>query len=203
MTNSMNVEYDEAALAPESIIQAVVQAGYGASCPPRLGSQPGEPLRGRRPRWKRSSPPEAPPHPLLSLPDPPVLYLHGAHDGRPPPHISWWVTRTPYPSPLPSSCSPCLSCISTTSTTKRLPPCSTAAPTWTPLIAVGSIAAVIYGVFAIYQIGYGLGHGDMARVEQYHMDLYFESAGMILTLITLGKFLETRPRARPPRPSPA
>ena len=55
MTNSMNVEYDEAALAPESIIQAVVQAGYGA-CPPRLGSQPGEPLRGRRPRWKRSSP---------------------------------------------------------------------------------------------------------------------------------------------------
>ena len=56
MTNSMNVEYDEAALAPESIIQAVVQAGYGASLPALLGSQPGEPLRGRRPRWKRSSP---------------------------------------------------------------------------------------------------------------------------------------------------
>ena len=64
------------------------------------------------------------------------------------------------------------------------------------LIAVGSIAAVIYGVFAIYQIGYGLGHGDMARVEQYHMDLYFESAGMILTLITLGKFLETRSKGK-------
>lgn len=56
MTNSMNVEYDEAALAPESIIQAVVQAGYGASLPAQAGSQPGEPLRGRRPRWKRSSP---------------------------------------------------------------------------------------------------------------------------------------------------
>ena len=69
-------------------------------------------------------------------------------------------------------------------------------PNMDSLIAVGSAAAVIYGVFAIYQIGYGLGHGDMARVEQYHMDLYFESAGMILTLITLGKFLETRSKGK-------
>ena len=69
-------------------------------------------------------------------------------------------------------------------------------PNMDSLIAVGSIAAVVYGVFAIYQIGYGLGHGDMARVEQYHMDLYFESAGMILTLITLGKFLETRSKGK-------
>ncbi len=69
-------------------------------------------------------------------------------------------------------------------------------PNMDSLIAVGSIAAVIYGVFAIYQIGYGLGHGDMARVERYHMDLYFESAGMILTLITLGKFLETRSKGK-------
>jgi len=64
------------------------------------------------------------------------------------------------------------------------------------LIAVGSAAAVIYGIFAIYQMGYGLGHGDMERVAKYHMDLYFESAGMILTLITLGKFLETRSRGK-------
>ncbi len=56
MTNSMNVEYDEAALAPESIIQAVVQAGYGASLPAQAGVPAREPLRGRRPRWKRSSP---------------------------------------------------------------------------------------------------------------------------------------------------
>ena len=50
---------------------------------------------------------------------------------------------------------------------------------------MGSAAAVVYGVFAIYQMGYGLGHGDMERVAKYHMDLYFESAGMILTLVTL------------------
>lgn len=42
------------------------------------------------------------------------------------------------------------------------------APNMDSLIAVGSIAAVIYGVFAIYQMGYGLGHGDMERVARYH-----------------------------------
>ena len=70
------------------------------------------------------------------------------------------------------------------------------APNMDSLIAVGSAAAVIYGVFALYQMGWGLGHGDMALVEHYHMDLYFESAGMILTLITLGKFLETRSKGK-------
>ena len=70
------------------------------------------------------------------------------------------------------------------------------APNMDSLIAVGSAAAVIYGIFAIYQIGYGLGHGDMELVERYHMDLYFESAGMILTLITLGKFLEKRSKGK-------
>ena len=70
------------------------------------------------------------------------------------------------------------------------------APNMDSLIAVGSIAAVIYGVFAIFQIGWGLGHGDMDLVARYHMDLYFESAGMILTLITLGKFLETRSKGK-------
>ena len=70
------------------------------------------------------------------------------------------------------------------------------APNMDSLIAVGSAAAVVYGVFAIYQMGYGLGHGDLELAAQYHMDLYFESAGMILTLITLGKFLETRSKGK-------
>ncbi|MEG2989303.1 MAG: heavy metal translocating P-type ATPase, partial [Oscillospiraceae bacterium] len=70
------------------------------------------------------------------------------------------------------------------------------APNMDSLIAVGSAAAVIYGVVAIFQIVYGLGSGDMARVHKYSMDLYFESAGMILTLITLGKYLETRSKGK-------
>ncbi len=69
-------------------------------------------------------------------------------------------------------------------------------PNMDTLIAVGSTAAVVYGVAALYQIGWGLGHGDWPRVEKWSMDLYFESAGMILTLITLGKFLETRSKGK-------
>ena len=53
------------------------------------------------------------------------------------------------------------------------------------LIAIGSSAAIVYGIYAVYKIGIGFGHGDMATVHSFMMDLYFESAGMILTLITL------------------
>ena len=69
-------------------------------------------------------------------------------------------------------------------------------PNMDSLIAVGSAAAVIYGIAALYRIGWGLGHMDMDVVEKYSMDLYFESAGMILTLITLGKYLETRSKGK-------
>lgn len=69
-------------------------------------------------------------------------------------------------------------------------------PNMDSLIAIGTTAAIGYGVFAIYKIGYGLGHMDMDMVMQYSMDLYFESAGVILALITLGKFLEARAKGR-------
>jgi len=70
------------------------------------------------------------------------------------------------------------------------------APNMDSLIAVGSGAALIYGIFAIYQMAYGQGHGQPQYVHTYMHDLYFESAAMILTLITLGKFLETRSKGK-------
>ncbi len=69
-------------------------------------------------------------------------------------------------------------------------------PNMDSLIAVGSSAAFIYGIFAIYKIGYGLGHGIPEMVEEYTMDLYFESAATILSLITLGKFLEVASKGK-------
>ena len=69
-------------------------------------------------------------------------------------------------------------------------------PNMDSLIAVGSSAAVLYGIVALYFIGWGLGHGDLALVERYSMDLYFESAAMIVTLITVGKYLETRSKGK-------
>jgi len=70
------------------------------------------------------------------------------------------------------------------------------APNMDSLIAVGSSAAFIYGVFAIYRMSHGLGIDDMDLVHQYYHDLYFESVSMILTLITVGKYLETRSKKK-------
>lgn len=69
-------------------------------------------------------------------------------------------------------------------------------PNMDTLIALGSGAALVYGIAAIYRIGYGLGHGNTELVEHYMMSLYFESAGTILTLISVGKMLEARAKSK-------
>ncbi|MCI5602654.1 MAG: heavy metal translocating P-type ATPase [Clostridiales bacterium] len=69
-------------------------------------------------------------------------------------------------------------------------------PNMDSLIAVGSSAALIYGIFAIYRMSYALGSGDMEVVMRYHHDLYFESSVMILSLITVGKFLEAKSKGK-------
>ena len=69
-------------------------------------------------------------------------------------------------------------------------------PNMDSLIAMGATAATVYGIFAIYRIGWGFRIGDMELVHQYSHDLYFESAGTILTLITVGKYLETKSKGK-------
>ena len=70
------------------------------------------------------------------------------------------------------------------------------APNMDSLIAVGSGAALVYGVFALFRMAYAMGHGDWNTVALYRENLYFESAAMILTLITFGKFLETKAKGK-------
>lgn len=64
------------------------------------------------------------------------------------------------------------------------------------LVGMGSMAAAVYGVFAIFRMSWGMGHGDWALVSQYSTNLYFESAGMIVTLIDIGKYLEARAKGK-------
>ena len=64
------------------------------------------------------------------------------------------------------------------------------------LIAVGSGAALIYGVAVLFLMSQAMGRGDLQAVKEYGGDLYFESSAMILTLVTLGKFLETRAKGK-------
>lgn len=70
------------------------------------------------------------------------------------------------------------------------------APNMDSLVAMGSSASLLYGIFAMYRMAYGFGHSDMALVHQYSHELYFESCAMILTLVTVGKYLEARSKSR-------
>ncbi len=69
-------------------------------------------------------------------------------------------------------------------------------PNMDSLIAIGAGASIVYGIFAIFRINYGIAMNNMDIVATYHMDLYFEGAGTILTLITLGKYFEAKSKAK-------
>ncbi|MDD3025897.1 MAG: heavy metal translocating P-type ATPase [Aliarcobacter skirrowii] len=68
-------------------------------------------------------------------------------------------------------------------------------PNMDSLVAIGTGAAIVYGVFSIYKIAYALGVNDLDIVKEYSMNLYFESAAVVLTLITFGKYLEARAKS--------
>ncbi|MDR2046333.1 MAG: heavy metal translocating P-type ATPase [Clostridiales bacterium] len=69
-------------------------------------------------------------------------------------------------------------------------------PNMDSLIALGASAATVYGIYAVYGIAYASAAHGMTEIMTFRENLYFESAGIILTLITLGKFLEARAKGR-------
>lgn len=87
-------------------------------------------------------------------------------------------------------------CLNRTYYTKGFKTFFRGAPNMDSLIAVGSGAALVYGVAAIFRMAYAIGHDQWDIVALYRENLYFESAAMILTLITLGKYLESRAKGR-------
>ena len=69
-------------------------------------------------------------------------------------------------------------------------------PNMDSLVAMGSFAAFAYGVYAVVRIGAGTGAADWDTVRRFAHDLYFESAGTILTLVTLGKYFESKSKGK-------
>ena len=191
LANNMQVTYDEGAVSPEGIISAVESAGYGASLPRKAAAsraaEPKEDVMAQELAQMK--------HRLVwsFVFLIPLFYISMGHMmGAPLPGFLTGMENAASFALVQLLLTLPIMYLNDKYFKNGFKTLFHGAPNMDSLIAVGSIAAVIYGVFAIFQIGYGLGHGDMERVEQYHMDLYFESAGMILTLITLGKFLETR-----------
>ena len=70
------------------------------------------------------------------------------------------------------------------------------APNMDTLVALGATAAFVYSTYALFAMTGAQVRGDMDAVMDYMMDFYFESAAMILTLITVGKMLEARSKGK-------
>lgn len=200
LTNSMQVEYDENVLREGQIIDAVVKAGYGASV---QGERTVKKEAAKGSVGTSRSPVEeqiknmkmrlivsfafliplmyvSMGH-MVGLPLP--SFLDGVENG-----VSFAFTQLLF-------CLPVIY-VNRKYFIKGYQTLFHLAPNMDSLIAIGSTASLVYGIFAIYRMSYGLANGDMELVHRYYHDLYFESAAMILALITVGKYLETKSKGK-------
>lgn len=193
LTNTMQVDYDETKLDSGNIIQAVERAGYGARATGEKGAQKTSMQNGAENEEKNMRF-----RLLVSICFLlPLMYLSMGHMiGLPMPAFfsgaenAVLFVLTQFLLTLP------VLYVNRKFYIVGFKALFHGSPNMDSLIALGSSAAAVYGLFALYQIGYGLGHGNWELVHQYSMDIYFESAAMILTLITLGKYLESRSKGK-------
>ena len=199
LTNSMQVEFNDAVIQEQGIIDAVVHAGYGASVQgkkrnffreaknPEEGTDPvKEHLEYMKKRTIWSF--------IFLIP---LMYVSMGHMiGLPlPGFLHGTVNAVGFAMTQFLLCIPVIY-INRAYYTKGFSTLFHGAPNMDTLIAVGSTASLVYGIFAIYRMGYGLGVQDLDLVNRYLHDLYFESAVMILALINIGKYLEARSKGK-------
>ena len=192
LQNSMTVEYEDTKLTDDEIIKAVEQGGYGAkvhgaensSIPAENIAQSEMESMKKRLIWS-----------FLFLV--PLFYISMGHMmGMPLPEIlsghenmmSFALTQLFLTLPILY--------LNRKYFSTGFQAIWHRSPNMDSLIALGATAAFVYSVGAIYAIGYYMGHGDMQMAHSYGMEFYFESAGMILTLITVGKYMETRSKGK-------
>lgn len=206
LTNSMQVEYDETKLGTENIIEAVEHAGYGASVKneAKAAAKTGETedavsiqqknIKNMKIRLIVSVIFLIPLmyvsmghmiYNALGVHMPPVTmkFFHGSENA-----VIYAFTQFLLLLPILFANQKYFR--------NGFATLARRSPNMDSLIAMGATAATVYGIFAIYRIGWGFSTGNMELVHQYSHDLYFESAGTILTLITVGKYLETKSKGK-------
>lgn len=204
LTNSMQISYDEKQLSPEKIIQAVEKAGYGASLPADAARTGGK---------NRATDEEA--QNILDKEAAsmkkrliwsvvflvPLMYIAMHHMllewfGLPVADSFKAVFHGPENAITFAFAQLLLACpillLNRKYFINGFKNLFHGSPNMDSLVGMGAGASVVFGIFAIFRMSWGLGHGDMALVAEYSENLYFESAGMIVTLITVGKYLEAR-----------
>ena len=200
LANQMTVSYDEHKLRPENIISAVEGAGYGASSMEKAlekdnGFRGEWQLRKKQAEDSRQSMKKRLIYSVVLLV--PLMYIAmGSMLGLP---VPGFFTGTQ--NALVSALAQLLLTVPIIFINRHFYQSGFkslfhGAPNMDSLVAIGSGAALVYGLFAMFRMAYGFGHGDMELVHEYAHALYFESAAMILTLVTVGKYLEARSKAK-------
>lgn len=200
LANQMTVTYDEVQLEPNEIISAVQKIGYGAALPEQAGAKDNSfrsewQARKDRAEENRKSMKRRLVSsivlliPLMYIAMGPMMYL-------PVPSIFVGMDNA-----LISALTQLLITIPILFINRHffqngLKSLFHRAPNMDSLVAIGSGASLVYGIFAMFRMAYGFGHGDMAVVHEYAHALYFESAAMILTLVTVGKYLEAKSKSK-------
>ena len=186
MTNSMKVNFDENIINDEEIIKAVEKIGYGASPAGEKIKNEDAPVDERERALKHRLISSSifmlilmyiAMGPMVHLPTPKIF--HG-REGAVIFAFSQFLLALP------------VVYINRDFYISGFKGLKNRAPNMDSLVAIGSLAALVYGIFAIYMMAYGFGQGDMELVDSYRHNLYFESSAMILTLITVGKYLEEK-----------
>ncbi len=194
LSGSMKVSFDESIISPEDIIAAVESAGYGASL---FGTN--EKNDSFKDEWNKKR--EASDNERSSMKKRlifsiilliPLMYIAmGEMLGLPLPSFLQGEKNS-----LLSAFTQFLITVPVLTINKKffvsgVKGIKNKMPNMDSLVALGSGASLLYGIFAVYRMIYGFSAGDMNIVHQYSHSLYFESSAMILTLVTVGKYLES------------
>lgn len=198
MTNTMLVDYDDSSITADGIIDAVKKSGYGASLSDNEKSlDKTKKIESKSPIFKAEE------NALLARVIASIVFML----------VLMYVSMGHMVGlPLPSFLSGTANAVSFALVqllltlpvlyinrsyfiggTKAL---FRRAPNMDTLIAIGSGASLIYGIVALFIMSYRLGAGDLNGVAEYYHQLYFESAVMILALVTLGKYLEGKSKRK-------
>lgn len=194
LQNSMVVEYAEGATDAEKIIQAVVEAGYGASVKGKDAPKEANALQK-----KAADDAKAMKHRLgwsivfLIV----LMYVSMGHMmGMPLPGILTGHDNTMIFALTQLFLTLPIMYLNRKYFEVGFRSLLHGSPNMDTLVAMGSTAAAVYSISRLFVMGYALGRMDMDLAHECAMNLYFEAAGMILTLVTIGKYMESRSKSR-------
>lgn len=191
LTNSMTVSYDEGQTSPQAIIAAVENAGYGASLPGNVSApSAGQAEETHAKEVKRRI--------VLSACFLVVLMYIGMGGmmGLPLPGFLSGMENMMVVAIAELLLTTPIVFMGRSYFINGFKSIKALAPSMDALIALGAGASIVYSLYSTFAMAYFLGHGNMEAAMVQMDGLYFESAGTILTLITVGKYMEERSKGK-------